>query len=144
MTNNNLPVNSKSEISKIERQMEIVSKLLPNPINQRFVDYFLRHPEFFINMISHYFPLDQNTVSTYKAKLDWGWLHLNRSFSWTESFISENESYFKFSSPPAMSEEIWTPEFIKKYESKWNWSSLSLSRTIPFSIKLIDQFKNKW
>ncbi len=38
----------------------------------------------------------------------------------------------------------WSIALIEKYKEKWDWNSLSHNKSLPWSIALIKKYKEKW
>jgi len=106
-------------LARVQKKLTITNKLLAKS-SDKFVEFCLRHPDFFITMISYRYPLSFKLIEKYKDKWDWNWI-----LSWNEALP-------------------WSEELIEKYEDKWDWDWLSRNKGLPWSEELIEKYEDKW
>lgn len=82
------------------------------------ISFLLRHPNYFIGLLSSYYPLSQYQLKTYEKFLDW-------------SKISANENI------------IWTYEILNEFLDLINWDSLTTNSSVFVNIKLLETFEHK-
>ncbi|HRZ53802.1 MAG TPA: hypothetical protein P5284_11605, partial [Candidatus Contendobacter sp.] len=71
----------------IERRTQITNRLLGELTSRDTEAFFQRHPEFFIKVVSLYYPLDESQIARYSDFLDWWGLSWNEKLPWSEAFI---------------------------------------------------------
>src|SRR5690554_769870 len=120
MDNNKLiPVNSSVALAKTSVALSITDKLTFNQNRKMVKEIFLSNKEFFINVISEYYTLNEFLLEEYKDEWSWGKLSRNTSLPWSESFI-------------------------ERYIDKWNWKNLSYNTSLPWSDDFIDKYVKRW
>ena len=130
MDNNNSIIKYQSTLlTKVSKQLVLTNKLLAKHDDQKYIDFFLEHPDFFCKIISRFYNLNSNLIENLKDKLDWIELSNNEYLEW---FI----------------------EFIEKYKDKWCWNyyndnndtynGLLYNKSLPWTMQLLDKFIDKW
>lgn len=102
--------------------------------NKNFLfSFFKKRGDIFYDLLSNYYPLDENLLCLLEAELNW-------------DNVSEN------------TEIEWNIDIIERFQDKWDsdvehsgwpmgsikWYGLSRNTSIPWSIELIKMFKDKW
>lgn len=102
--------------------------------NKNFLfSFFKKRGDIFYDLLSNYYPLDENLLCLLDAELNW-------------DNVSEN------------TEIEWNIDIIERFQDKWDsdaehsgwpmgrikWYGLSRNTGIPWSIELIKMFKDKW
>lgn len=86
-------------VKTVENKISVTNKLLVSGERQKIIDLFVSHPEFFINLISKNFSLNEELIHFYEKEWNWSALSLNESIKWTGNLVA-------------------------KYLEEWNWVGL--------------------
>lgn len=111
---------------------------------------FEKKPKLFIELISRYYPLDEQTIVLNDNLLDWSGISRNTNIDWNNSMFLKYQdkldfdiklSYYlkQFSSIETI--KIFKKDFSKRFN---DWSSLSASNKLCWSIELLGEFKDEW
>ena len=139
-------------------------------VESSILNYAKKHPEYFIKMLSQRHPLSKDLLTKYSD--NWRWskdgLSRNTSITWSVELIEAFERKLDLEKLPLviLSEDLlekynhkldWSRvsqkyifpnhgsmALIEKYINKWDWYWLSRNKSIPWSIELIDEFKDRW
>ncbi len=104
-----------TSLAKVGYKIDLTNKLLSLSNNQKFIDFFLRHP-MLISLIQKFYPLDDELLNNFK----WNWVGL--------------------SSNPYL---CWSKNLIDKYSDKWNWYSLVKNTGIKWTLNLIENYEER-
>ena len=133
-----------NSLARVQKKLTITNKLLAKS-SDKFVEFCLRHPDFFITMISYRYPLSFKLIEKYKDKWDWNWiLSWNEALPWSEELIEKYEDKWDWDWLSRNKGLPWSEELIEKYEDKWDWEMLSSNEGLPWSEELIEKYKDKW
>ena len=126
-TNNNslVPVQPAS-LTRVETQLCYTNKLLSFQNEKKFIDFFVENPELFIEIISRFYPLNSFQIEKYEDL-------------WNLETLLENE-YLSLS---IQSLEKLLDRYCNNINS-CGMDRLSSSKSIKWSIKLIEKLKDKW
>ena len=134
--NNNLPaINNNNPLQKIEQKLLISNKLLVKTDDKWLVEFFIRHPELFINLVSSFYPLSETHLEKYEEDWDWDRIINNNNLILTEKSIDKFNHKLLWGNCISKNETLsWTLEFIEKYKEELDWNALSRNKAIPWSI----------
>ena len=111
---------------------------------------FENKPKLFIEIISRYYPLDEQIIVLNENLLDWSEISSNKNIIWNNSMFLKyhDELYFDFKLSYYLKQysSIETIKILKKDSGKMfnKWSSLSSSSKLCWSIELLSEFKDEW
>lgn len=140
-------------------------------IENKIISFFIRHPEYFLKLISYYFPLNRNQLSKYSNILKWNLISRNQKINWDEDIIERVSAYLdwsSFSANPGAFKDIsliqkfkdrinwkgrgiasnkgisWSPDLIAKYETDLSFYDLSHNPNAVWTEDLIDKYIDQW
>jgi hypothetical protein len=139
---------SNGEIKELKNkinQLTIIDSKYNSEVNRNLViEIFERNPQFFINLISKYYPLNIDLIEGYHERYDWWEVSTNKNVAWSIKLI-EKYKHKLHGYTLSLNESLpWSIELLEKLEDNWDWGHLSMSNSLPWSIELINKFKNKW
>lgn len=116
MDNKLIPLgNTHIALAKTTTALALTNKLTFNQNRKLVKEIFKKNPQFFVDYISYFYPLNEQFLEKYSD--EWNWECLSRN-----KFLP------------------WKGEFIKRYRNKWNWKILSKSEYLPWSQELIKRY----
>ncbi|WP_281336852.1 hypothetical protein [Flavobacterium eburneipallidum] len=94
----------------------------------------------------------KNDLNKKNLELEWRSISINKSFTWTEKFIEDNEMKLSWGSHWSETQGglsrneglPWTKAFIEKYYDRWNWIFLSKNSKLPWSEDFIINYIENW
>ncbi len=92
-------------------------------------------------------PWSEKLVEKYSKKWNWSTLFTEQNLPLSEHFIEKYISNFSTSELYSLSRNTsipWSVELIEKYKDKWSWNGLSFCTVLPWSEEFIDKFKYNW
>ncbi len=117
------------------------------------ISLLTRHRKFAIELISHWYPLDEGMLAKYCNNLDWTYISINPNIKWSveafEKYI-DRINWFYFSGNIGFP---WTSSFIEKYDKHLIYHRfsdhsmgvyLSRNESIPWCEELIEKYKDEW
>lgn len=111
---------------------------------------FEKKPKLFIELISRYYPLDEQTIVLNENLLNWYEISRNKNIDWNNSMFLKyhDELYFDFKLSYYL-KQFSAIEAIKTLQKDSGdmfneWSSLSASNKLCWSIELLSEFKDEW
>ena len=118
--NNNLPaISNNSPLQKIEQKLLISNKLLDKTDDKWLVDFLIRHPELFINLVSSFYLLSETQLEKYEENWDWTKIINNNNLKLTEKSIDKFDHKPLWSNCISKNETLsWSLEFIEKYKEE--------------------------
>jgi hypothetical protein len=69
-----------ASLVRLDRSVAFVNNLLAkawSPEQRRIIDFFVRHPDFFVDLISWHYPLSEAMLERYRDRLNWYGLSCN-------------------------------------------------------------------
>lgn len=114
---------------------------------QKFISFFQRHPNSFINIVSKHYSLNEIMIERYNDKLNWEELSDNSSLPWSIELIEKYKAKWDWLSLSRNKNLPWTEELIEKFNENWiwdSWSGLSNNENLPWSLDLIKKFESNW
>jgi fido (protein-threonine AMPylation protein) len=82
-------------------------------------------------------------LERYQDKVDWKLLSGNRTVQWTGSMLEKFKDMLDWDAlSENSSERLFSKETLRKYRAYWNWTKLSENSYIPWSMELIEEFKD--
>lgn len=111
---------------------------------------FEKKPKLFLELISRYYPLDEQTIVLNDNLLDWSRISRNKNIDWNNSMFLKYQDKmdfdFKLSYYLKQFSSIETIKILKKDFSKRvnDWPSLSRSNKLCWSTELLREFKDEW
>jgi hypothetical protein len=148
-----LPIIQKSNnLLVTTKQIQITNKLIKTEERERLTQLCLRHPDFFVNIISRYYKITKKLLKQYEFEWNWYELSKNQTIDWSieliEKFTDEWEiwgikrwDWHELSNNKNLD---WNIVFIEKYKDKWSWQQLSKNTELPWNEELIEKYKDKW
>ncbi len=136
-------------LQKVTNSIAITSKLLAMVENQKIINFFLSHPDFFIKIIPRYYPLNDRLIGKYINKWDWNELSQNKNLSWSGLLLKRfsdywnwNDRYYSLSNSSSIP---WSIELIEMFLEKWHWgqNGLSANKHLPWTIELLRKYESK-
>jgi len=139
-------------LAKQERLLAIEEKILISFEERIIKNIALEFQDFFIKIISTYYPLSESLIDKYENKLIWNLsdkknnfgLSKNYSIQWSVKSIEKYKDKWNWNTLSANSLIPWSIELIERYKDKWNWHVLSQNTNLPWTSNLIKQYKDKW
>ena len=55
--------------------------------------FLIKHPNYFLGLLSSYYPLSQFQLSLYKDLLDWNKISANENINWDDIILDEFKDY---------------------------------------------------
>jgi len=144
MTDNNLPaISNNGALQKIEQKLAITNKLISESETGWLVEFFLRHTDFFIEIISRDYNLTSSFLEKYREKWNWDYLSLNEDLFWSLELLEKFEEKWNWNLLSHNKALPWSNKLIRKYQDKWNWDNLSNNKSISWSTDIIKEYQNK-
>lgn len=167
----NYKINIEKPINKVESKSDIGRTLLNSKEEQMIVDFFVRHPKFFVELISVNFSFSNRLISKledklswkdlsrnsnlvwsyefferYINKIDWSWISLNSAITHNFEFIERYKNKLNFRYLTSCKNIKWTNQVIDKYIEQWDWEILSGKKSENFiwSLDIIERYKENW
>ena len=156
-------------VRHVSKAISTTNKILSLNERLKIIEFFYSHPNYFIDLISSYYPLDENTIDKYKGILKWKKISSNESIQWSDSLLEKYIKYLNWDKVSSNKAILWDNELIRKYSNylnwnallfnkninlteefiesnlhKFSWVSLSSSKLIPWSENLIEKHKDSW
>ncbi len=122
-------------VQKVGNQIAITNKLLAISDEQKFVDFFVSHPEFFIDLISKYYSFDECMIEKYEDYLNFHNLSDNNNLHWTLRLIEKYENKWSW---------FWENEEDSFYSNDYRKGGLSLNKKLPWTIEFVNRYRDKW
>src|SRR5690554_1761329 len=151
MDNNKLiPVNSSVALAKTSVALSITDKLTFNQNQKMVKEIFLSNNDFFIDIISRYYPLNEILLEKYESEWKEVQIVYNTNVFWSDSIV-EKFIYKNFlaieentdTDPYPVHLESLSEALIETYLSNWNQESLS-PKKIKWTEEILEKFKYNW
>lgn len=156
-----------SVVKHVSKAISATNKILSLGDRLKIIELFYRHPQFFIDLISTHYALDESQLERYKSNLNWRKISQNKAIQFTDQILEKYKTILNWDRiTPSV---IWNENLIKKYSNflNWNtllfnkgaflsekfiesnlnrfsWVSLSSSESIPWSESFIEKHKDSW
>ena len=143
-----IPITSNAVV-KAGNSIAITNKLLLETEQQKVIEFFLRHPVFFVKFISRNYPLSEQMFENffkkmYKKKILYKNLNKIHPRSQNIKISLKTEIALIAISHSIEDFDIVINVMENDKDEKRVWSELSTHKFLPWSIELIEKFKNKW
>lgn len=162
-----LKYSENNSLVKINRQIQIVNKLLAHVNRDKVIQFLSRNELFFSQLISRHFPFNETLLSKYSDDLDWGHLGISRnpeiiwnklslikfserlswvSVSWYSKYPNEVIAS-NYSKPVGLSLNQhlnWSIDFIELNLNNLDFNYLSGNPALPWTFNFIERYKDKW
>ncbi len=122
-------------------------------VQDRVIDFLLRHKEFAKIAISKSYPFRREELNRYTDRLAWNWIADNNNILWTEKLFYEFEKKIGAGSLSHNTNFPWTEQFIDKYlyelfydleSEEVEKSSFAKNPTLPWSEEFIEKYTEHW
>ena len=138
-------LSQKNLLAKVNSSIGITNKLITENNKKLVVEIFERNPNFFIGLISQFYPLTIELLSFEKilnGKL------ISRSNNLTDLLLSTEISELNkiatldWLELSLNNNIIWTEKIIDSFLEKWDWSLLCLNSSICWNEEMIDKYES--
>jgi hypothetical protein len=125
---------------------------VPGVPEQEIIDFFYKY-EYDIHWrvvtMNDGFDFPSDIIMRQKQECNWNFLSRSGSLNWSEELIENLKHYLVWGDKNSVglsgNEFLpWSIELIDKYRDFWNWSFLSQNKSLPWSEELIDEFFSYW
>ena len=107
---------------------------------------------FIMDHICSYYPFNFSQIEKYRKKIYPFYFDKNKNVSpkkhelfWTEemfeSFVDDYGAWYLVSMAKRLP---WNVKLIEKYKNKWDWTELSKNNSFPWNFELLEKYKDKW
>ncbi len=115
------------------------------------ISFLLRHPDYFLELISCYYPLSQQQLRKYKNDLDWNKISSNENIHWNKNIINEFKDEFNWKSLTTNKSAFVDRSLLDIFDDKIDWfgedsyfgGSIALNEGIYWDIETIDKYADK-
>ncbi|MDC1213885.1 hypothetical protein N8000_05360 [Rhodospirillales bacterium] len=132
----NLPVSRPNkDIEAVGRQLATVNKALTTINHEKFIEFLARNKnaaEFFVDTISHYYPLEPQIIAEHSNVLNWSHLSGNKSLLWSEELVAQFADKWDWWKLCGNAFVQWNKNLILKFEDKIEWFQLRHLFDYPF------------
>lgn len=115
--------------------------------NQIILKYiFTQNKKLFINIISEFYPLNENLLKKGKKYWNWELIAKNEFLHWNEEKIDKHYIFLKnhFKNLSFNQNLPWCESFIEKYYALWNWNLLSANQSLQMDEDLFEKYIYDW
>lgn len=117
---------------------------------QKITSFFLRHPDFFIETISAFYPFSEAELQKYQHVINWDLIHENEAIDWNENMIRQfmpKLNWCEFSRNAAFAK----PQLLESFKDQIDWKgeedgffcSIAANEAICWTPELIEKYKNQ-
>jgi len=119
---------------------------------EKIIAFFLRHPTYFIDSISHLYPFTKAELQKYKDKVSWRLISYNLNIDWTYDFISEFQEQIIWKAFTINSNAFKDMSLIDIFSDKICWNSsdiesrrntIVLNEGIRWDMETIEKYASK-
>lgn len=83
--------------------------------------FFIKHPNYFIGLLSSYYPLSQFQLNLYKDLLDWNKIAANENINWSLDILNEFHDTINWGSLTTNSGAFVNKKLLEIFEAKIDW-----------------------
>jgi hypothetical protein len=113
--------------------------------------FFIRHPEFFIDVISQYYPLSKVQLTKYRKQLKWCFVSSNKHINWDISILDKYKKLLYWKSVTLNEKAINNTSLLERYDDliDWTgdedymWDTILMNKAFLWDINLIEKYKSK-
>ncbi len=112
------------------------------------LSFLVRHPEYSIKSIESQYPFSKNQLTKFSNRLNWHRISLNTNIGWGSDVLNDFKDKLDWSNVSINPSVFKKTDLIKEFEELIDWKgdqgmSIASNIGIPWSIELIDNYKNK-
>jgi hypothetical protein len=120
--------------------------------NKKDIIFFLiSKPNYFLGILSTYYPLSQYQLKTYKNLLDWNKISANENINWSNEILVEFDEFIKWNKLTINRSAFIERSLLETFEDKIDWygndnyygDSITANNGIHWDIETIDKFADK-
>ena len=118
--------------------------------NQKdIIQFFIENPEFFFDLISTFYPLNQRLLNDYKSNWYWENISCNENIKWDSNIIESIKANVDWSifttNPSAFKDLSLLDKFdhLIKWEEECYHGTIANNKGITWNSELIDRYKEK-
>ena len=137
-----IPFNDNA-LAKVGNSIQITNKLLLHVDEQKYIDFFIKHSAFFVDIISRYYPLNGNILEQYKVNWNWDYISQNSDINWDQQFLNQYSNEFNWYYLIANKNLPCSSDFFEKHFDKLDWWRLSGNKDLLLTNELIEKYKEK-
>ena len=115
------------------------------------VDILKKNPKLFVDLVSRYYPLNEEIIDLNQELFEWGYISKNSNIKWNHDMLLKYNTFvdfdFKLSYYLKQFSSLETIKILEKdFDNTFNdeWLSLSCSDKLDWTIELLNEFKDKW
>lgn len=168
-----IPIANNSLVQKATISLAITNKLVAENYRKKIYQVFEENPMFFIQIISKYYPLNDQLLSKFNSYWIWEEVQKNEYIEWNNELIDKHQGninyfsmyYTKIENKNIIPKRItynkenfiikkskilnnnninWSYNFIEAYYNFWDWSELSNNKKINWTVEIIEKYIDKW
>ena len=91
--------------------------------HDKIIAFLLRHPTYFIESISYYYPFTKAELQKYKDEFEWGLISYNLNIDWTFNLISEFQEQINWKAFTRNANAFKDISLIDVFSDRINWNS---------------------
>ncbi len=131
-------------IKRVGNAITTTNKLLAISERQKIISFLVERPEFFISLISKYYPLNEALLRKYSTIWNWELISLNKTILWSDKIIEKYSPLFNWKFLCQNSGIQWGNGLLEKYETKIEWIWLSANETFPSNEEMVEKYFDNW
>lgn len=119
------------------------------PTQTKIIAFFLRHPDYFLRIISSEYPFSSQQLNNYKELMNWENISLNKAIDWNYKLLNTYADRLDWGQLSLNEKAVNTVDLIDRFENRIVWeddcwgASIANNTSIKWSIEVIDKYKSK-
>lgn len=113
--------------------------------------FFIKHPNYFIGLLSSYYPLSQFQLNLYKDLLDWNKIAANVNINWDDNILDEFRGYIIWDTLTTNPSAFVNTKLLKTFEDEIDWfgnenfygDSITANEGIYWNNETIEKYADK-
>lgn len=116
-----------------------------------FISFFLKHPKYFLSVVSSNYPLSFSQLDKYKSVLNWDGVSGNKSIGWNAEIISKFQDNIDWRSLTTNSSAFNDRQLLETFDSRIDWKgddrywggSIAANKGIYWDVETIAKYADK-
>ena len=113
--------------------------------------FFIKHPNYFLGLLSSYYPLSQFQLKLYKDLLDWNKISANENIIWDDNILVEFQDYIIWDTLTTNPSVFVNTKLLNTFEDKIDWfgndnfygDSITANEGIYWDNETIEKYADK-
>jgi len=117
----------------------------------KIISFLIKHPNYFLGLLSSFYPLSQFQLKLYKDLLDWNKISANENIIWDDKILVEFQDYIIWDTLTTNPSVFVNTKLLKTFEDKIDWygndnyygDSITANEGIHWDYETIEKYADK-